>query len=405
MRTLFSFDYEGHPIEIRGTSWTGYEQLLVDGEVVSSKRNFAHASAHQFRLSGHGVLTLTFRIDGQLNQVCWRLMRRDEVLQQGAAVASAALERLRRRLAEHERSSAPAPRADDGSMGDSSRQHIAGSTDTAQRVANRASPSTASDAMAAPAKADNHLLGLVGMAFKLLKSGTALKVGLAGTAFAGWSVLFSWQLALLVIAVIVFHEYGHLRAMKRCGLETKGIYLIPFVGGVAVGSRPDSYWHEVYISMMGPVYGLWMSLAFTAAYMITGVPMFGLVASFSALINLFNLLPVYPLDGGHVLKAVTRSLSERHSWAALLAVSALGFAASAAAGLYLLSFFCVLGALDLLASQASAADRATARMSRLNAVASLLWMGLVIAAFVGVIWYMARAQVPGSEIPLLLLRD
>ena len=96
------------------------------------------------------------------------------------------------------------------------------------------------------------------------------------------------------------------------------MYLIPFVGGVAVGERARTYWAETYISMMGPIYGLIMTLVAWLGYVISGSELLGLVASYGALINLFNLLPIYPLDGGHVIKACALSLGNRLSMIFLL---------------------------------------------------------------------------------------
>ncbi|MEO0973313.1 MAG: site-2 protease family protein [Pseudomonadota bacterium] len=375
MHELIRTELDGHAIVFQGTHWTGREQLLVDGEPLVDQRSFAYSGSIPFSLPSRGAIELSFRIDGRANRVHWTLTQNDEVLRRGSEVLSARLERQRTQLRAHR--DTPAANAEPPA-----------NTSTEKET-----------------KPESHTIALVGIFFKLLKSGTALKVALAGSAFAGWSLLFSWQVAVLVIGVIVFHEYGHLRAMRRCGLATKGIYLIPFVGGVAIGNRPTSHWHDVYISMMGPVYGLYMSLAFALAYAVTRVDLFGLVASFWALVNLFNLLPVYPLDGGHVLKSVSRSLSERHSWAVLLGISALAFAASAAAGLYLLTFFSVLGAVDLLLTQLSARDDEVERMGAYGAVGSLVWMVLVMGALIAIMVFMARAGVPGSDLPLRILRD
>ncbi|MCH1932502.1 site-2 protease family protein, partial [Shewanella sp. A25] len=73
--------------------------------------------------------------------------------------------------------------------------------------------------------------GLLVLGFKLFKSAKVIKVVLAGASVAAYSWLFSFEFAIALILCLVIHEYGHIRAMKRFGLQTKGIYLIPFLGG------------------------------------------------------------------------------------------------------------------------------------------------------------------------------
>jgi Zn-dependent protease len=243
------------------------------------------------------------------------------------------------------------------------------------------------------------------MFFKLLKSANVVKVVLAGSAMAAWSILFSWQFALVLLGVIVFHEYGHLRAMQKCGIKTKGIYLIPFVGGVAVGDKAESRWHEVYISMMGPVFGLLMTVVFYVLFLVSGSHFAGLIASVSALVNLFNLLPVYPLEGGHVVKSLVLSGPRSRGYTIMIALSAVCFALAFAYGLSFLSFFIVLGAIDLLTSQHQAALNTQAPLDRNGIVYCTLWYFGVAAVFIAIIVMMASTGVPGTEIATTILQS
>jgi len=356
---LFSFDYEGKRFALVGSHFTGAEQLLVDGRTVSSARNFSKSGAHEFSLPDIGALRLEFQIDTQQKLVNYTLYRgREAVLQ-----ASSPL-----------------------SIGQSE-------TPTVAADANRTNPMT------------GHTVSVLGIAFKLLKSVNVVKVVLAGSALAAWSILFSWQFALVLIGVLVFHEYGHLRAMQKCGLKTKGMYLIPFVGGMAIGEKASSHWHEVYISMMGPVFGLFMSIAFYILFLVTGSHFVGLVASISALINLFNLLPVYPLDGGHVVKSLAMSSKSRWAFMLLLAMSAACFGIALAFDFHFLSFFIVLGALDLLASRSQFAAHPQTPLDRNGMLYCTLWYLAVVAIFIAIIVLMAGTQVPGTEIATAILRS
>lgn len=362
MRQYFELDFAGHKLVLQASDWTGQEELLVDGEVVSSRRNFRFESSHDFSLPGIGELRINFKVDAAANRVMWQLQQGDRTLEQGSHPYVAVSNPPQQNLPQNPQGA----KKDGGS---------------------------------------SHFVALAGIAFKLFKSGAAIKVALAGTAFAGWSLLLSWQFAVIILSIIVFHEYGHIRAMKKCGLETKGIYLIPFLGGLAVGDRAKTYWHEVYISMMGPVFGLYMSIAALIAYLATGIPVLGLVATYSSLVNLFNLLPVYPLDGGHVLKAACLSFQGRASWIVLLTVSAAGFAIASWVGLYFIAFFFILGALDLIGAQSSMRDADVVPMKPYGAAVSLAWLVAVASIFIGIIVYIANTEIPGSEIPLMILSE
>ena len=55
-------------------------------------------------------------------------------------------------------------------------------------------------------------------------------LALAAASVAVYSVMFTVEFALALVAVLMFHEYGHVRAMKKFGIPTKGFYLIPCMG-------------------------------------------------------------------------------------------------------------------------------------------------------------------------------
>ena len=61
---------------------------------------------------------------------------------------------------------------------------------------------------------------------KFFKSVKVIKLALASGSMVAYSYLFTWEFAIILLAAIVFHEYGHITGMKKCGIKTKGIYLI-----------------------------------------------------------------------------------------------------------------------------------------------------------------------------------
>lgn len=136
-------------------------------------------------------------------------------------------------------------------------------------------------------------------------------LGLGVLSFVIYSLFFSWGFAVLLIGSLVFHEYGHIWAMQRCGMKVSGIYLIPFVGGAAVPkSKVPSQAATVFIYLAGPTFGLALAAATAAGYLCTGWTVLAGAACWMAILNLFNLIPVFPLDGGGVLRAIAYSVHQ-----------------------------------------------------------------------------------------------
>ncbi len=184
---------------------------------------------------------------------------------------------------------------------------------------------------------------------KALKGAGAGKTGLAAASFGGWAILFTWQFAVLIVGMIFLHELGHLVTMKYFHMKVKGIYLIPFLGAAVVSEEdfPDRK-TEVIVALAGPFVGLLLALLALVVWYVTKVPLWAGVASWIALVNVFNLIPISPLDGGRVFKSIAFSL---HSWIGfgIMALGVVGAVVVAAVfGLWLLVFVGLLGALDLV---------------------------------------------------------
>ncbi|ABE56258.1 peptidase M50 [Shewanella denitrificans OS217] len=265
----------------------------------------------------------------------------------------------------------------------------------------------AQQAEIAPVKKVNFsVVGLASLGFKLLKSAKVIKVLLASASVAAYSWLFSIEFALALIGCLVFHEYGHIRAMKYFGMKTKGIYLIPFVGGLALtDERINTRWQDVVISIMGPSFGLLLSIGSLVLYWVTGNVFFAGLASFNALLNLFNLLPILPLDGGHILKSISFSMNSITGLVACILGAAVGVYISYSLGLALLGFLLLIGSLEIVFEWRSRHQSHLLPLDRYGQVFSTIWYFLTVGLLIGIIWYLAHSSDSILALPLDILKS
>ena len=248
------------------------------------------------------------------------------------------------------------------------------------------------------------IIGMGSLALKLFKSAKVIKVLLAAGSLAAYSWLFSLEFAIALVLCLVFHEYGHVRAMKRFGLKTKGIYLVPFVGGLALSDdRINTRWQDVYISIMGPFFGLILSLVCMLVYWITEIELFAGLAAFNALLNLFNMLPVLPLDGGHVLKSITFSVNSILGLIVCVICAIAGVAASYYFGLALLGFLLVVGSIEILFEWKRRHYSDLLPLDRYGQVVSGLWYAVTAGGLSWVIWFMGQGENSALALPLRIL--
>lgn len=250
------------------------------------------------------------------------------------------------------------------------------------------------------------VIGLGALALKLFKSAKVVKVALAAASLAAYSWLFSFQFALMLIACLVVHEYGHVRAMQYFGMKTKGFYLIPFLGGMALtDEKINTRWQDVVISIMGPVFGLGMSLLCLLAWWLTDNPIFAGLAGFNALLNLFNLLPIVPLDGGHVIKSISFSMNSHTGLALCVGGIGLGVVISYSFGLTLLGLFLLIGSVEIFAEWRGRHQSHLLPLDRYGQIFSAVWYLATLAAFVAIIVYLGGHGDSIFGLPLEILKS
>ena len=247
-------------------------------------------------------------------------------------------------------------------------------------------------------------VGMAGLGLKLLKSAKVIKVLFAAGSLAAYSWLFSIEFAIALILCLVFHEYGHIKAMKYFGLKTKGIYLIPFVGGLALSDdKINTRWQDIVISIMGPFFGLILSTTCLIGYWITDLEILAGLAVFNALLNLFNLLPILPLDGGHVLKSIAFSINSKVGLVISVLGAVLGIYLSYYFGLALLGFLLAIGSIEIFFEYKRRHLSTLLPLNRYAQIVSALWYVLTVGGLSAIIWFVGQAGNDALSLPLKVL--
>ncbi|WMT20352.1 site-2 protease family protein [Parageobacillus toebii] len=139
--------------------------------------------------------------------------------------------------------------------------------------------------------------------FKFLKFSSLISLFISIGAYA---LVYGWKFAVALVYLLYVHEMGHLFAAKRLGIPTSKAIFIPFVGAlIALKEEPKSAKDEAYLAYAGPLWGTLGFLPALPLYWMTGNPFWGLVIALGALINLFNLMPLHPLDGGRIVGVIS----------------------------------------------------------------------------------------------------
>lgn len=145
---------------------------------------------------------------------------------------------------------------------------------------------------------------------KFLKLGKIATTALTmAVSIAGYALLFGAPFAVGFVLLILLHELGHGAAMRYRGLRASAPVFIPFFGAfIAMRDLPRNVRIEAEVAIAGPLAGALASAACFALGAALRSPLLLALAHTGFVINLFNLLPVSPLDGGRVAGALSRKL-------------------------------------------------------------------------------------------------
>ena len=134
----------------------------------------------------------------------------------------------------------------------------------------------------------------------LTTSGTML------VSIAAYALIWPWTFAIGFVLLLLLHELGHVIQLRREGIEASAPMFIPFLGAViAAKSLGDDAAAEARVGLAGPILGSIASLVPLGLWLVTGEDFWRALAYVGFFINLFNLLPVLPLDGGRAMAALS----------------------------------------------------------------------------------------------------
>ena len=121
-----------------------------------------------------------------------------------------------------------------------------------------------------------------------------------------YALFYGWQYAAGFVALLFVHEMGHFMAARRRGLEVGAPTFIPFVGAwIQLKELPHDAETEAYVGMAGPLIG---SLGALACYFLARNYDSGLLLALAYagfFLNLFNLIPLSPFDGGRITAVIS----------------------------------------------------------------------------------------------------
>ncbi|HTT42827.1 MAG TPA: site-2 protease family protein [Steroidobacteraceae bacterium] len=151
---------------------------------------------------------------------------------------------------------------------------------------------------------------LLALLFGALKLGKLLPAVLSMLLSIGvYALVFGWAYAVGFVVLLLVHEMGHFVAARRRGLNVGAPTFIPFVGAwIELKDMPHDAETEAYVGVAGPLAGTVGALACFYLARSTGSSLLLALAYSGFMLNLFNLIPLSPFDGGRITAAISPRL-------------------------------------------------------------------------------------------------
>lgn len=124
-----------------------------------------------------------------------------------------------------------------------------------------------------------------------------------------YATLHGWPFAIGFVLLIFMHEMGHYFAARKAQLPVSTPIFIPFVGAfISMKEQPKDAKTEALVAIGGPLLGSFASVICLGMYYATNKSIFMALAYSGFILNLFNLIPIHPLDGGRIVTAISPAL-------------------------------------------------------------------------------------------------
>ena len=121
-----------------------------------------------------------------------------------------------------------------------------------------------------------------------------------------YALLWGWKFGVGLVLLLLVHELGHVWQARREGLDASAPLFIPFLGAaIALKELPKDAAVEARVGLAGPIIGSLGTCVPLAIWLATGEEFWQALAFFGFFLNLLNLAPVLPLDGGRAMAALT----------------------------------------------------------------------------------------------------
>jgi Zn-dependent protease len=200
-------------------------------------------------------------------------------------------------------------------------------------------------------------------------------------------IVFGWRLAVVVMLLLLAHELGHYFAFRAYGLPVRLPAFVPLLGAFTAGARPDDLEQDAYIALAGPLVGLGLAAVCYAIGDATNDRFWFACADLSAFLNLFNMIPMPPFDGGRIIGALWPPL-----WLGGFALF-IAFAALVHVPILFVAIIAVLGLPSMISVWRGGADPRAQNMTLPARVRVSLWyLGTVLGLF----FVMAQSHVVAS---------
>jgi Zn-dependent protease len=121
-----------------------------------------------------------------------------------------------------------------------------------------------------------------------------------------YSWVFGWPYAVGFVALIFVHEMGHFVAARKRGLDVGAPTFIPFVGAwIQLKEMPHDAETEAFVGISGPIAGSIAAALVYLAARYTGSELLLALSYAGFFLNLFNLIPLHPFDGGRITSVIS----------------------------------------------------------------------------------------------------